>query len=439
MNRQEALDQLVSWLREISTDFSLEESSLNSTTVFVAKMYTDNNRYSIVCRLDEDGAPFYLGCQATSRKERPGEEWKRGNDLPDGPFSEKTWKTIVNAILKYETQELQAKPPMDKSRAIMSQIDTDTELRDDDALFLGKYNIVSIAEGVVYDTIGKNPGASSRRIFKEILSPKEIDMKQIPVITRSRFKKLIEDGVAKGHLRARGHRKYKLYPVQEWLVSMPLAKDSWWMDAPTLYLGDDAKGKRGPFKIFHFDTGRRSGKSLMAREMILRQVEMLSSQLAAGELVRGPSISKAMEGDTVVGIVIDGRPSITNIIHILPNRRLRDDAQKAMLKDLHDCGFDPQSRGEAIVVGSVHIHYVAATDREWYAGRRFENPALVCIEDAGDFDPNGLMIATDPPPTRIVILGDTPEGQLLHLLGRPDAISMKFPAPSVNQLLLPSL
>jgi len=58
MNRQETLDQLVSWLREISTDFSLEESSLNSTTVFVAKMYTDNNRYSIVCRLDEDGEPF---------------------------------------------------------------------------------------------------------------------------------------------------------------------------------------------------------------------------------------------------------------------------------------------------------------------------------------------------------------------------------------------
>jgi hypothetical protein len=26
--------------------------------VFVAKMYTDNNRYSIVCRLDEDGEPF---------------------------------------------------------------------------------------------------------------------------------------------------------------------------------------------------------------------------------------------------------------------------------------------------------------------------------------------------------------------------------------------
>jgi hypothetical protein len=343
----------------------------------------------------------------------------------------------VNAILKYETQELQAKPPMDKSRAIMSQIDTDTELRDDDALFLGKYNIVSIAEGVVYDTIGKNPGASSRRIFKEILSPKEIDMKQIPVITRSRFKKLIEDGVAKGHIRARGHRRYELFPVQKWLVSMPFAGDKWEQSC-SIYADEWIReGKRGPFKIFHFDTGRRSGKSLMVREMILRQVETLSKELAAGDLVT-PSMSKAVQGDVVVGIIMEPRQTIANIIHVSPYRSLRDDFKKAITKDLHDCGFEPKAMGDVIMVGGIHIHLVAATDKEWYVGKRLENVALVCIEDA-EFEMRGLVIAATPPPTRIVIVGDVMSDDFKRLMDRPDAISMKFPAPSVNQLLLPNL
>lgn len=44
----------------------------------------------------------YLGCIAVSRKERAGENWKRGNDLPDGPCTEKTWSEILQAIVKYE-------------------------------------------------------------------------------------------------------------------------------------------------------------------------------------------------------------------------------------------------------------------------------------------------------------------------------------------------
>lgn len=359
MNRQEALDQFVSWLREVATDFSFVEVEEDGPddTYFAAGFFTDTNHYRIDCHYRKD----FLGCTAEGRKPRAGEKHARGNNLPHGPVSQKTWNSIVNAILKYETQDLQARPPRDLSKALS------------------------------------------------------------------------------GNAHDKNCRKYKLFPVQKWLVSMPFAGDKWEKSC-SIYADEWIhRGKRGPFKIFHFDTGRRSGKSLMAREMILKQMEILANNLAAGDLVSLSEDGTLKKDGAVIGMILDNRAAIANIIHVLPDRRLRDDAQKAMLKDLHDCGFDPHSRGEVTVIGSVHIHYVAATDREWYAGRRYENPVLVCIEDSGYFNPDGLMIATNQPPTRIVILGDQPEGQLLHLLDRPDAISMKFPAPAVNQLLIPNL
>ena len=67
--------------------------------------YTDDYRYMIVAidRVNDNG---YLGCQVSSRKPRAGEDWTRGNDLPDGPFNKNTWDTIVNAILNYEIVKL---------------------------------------------------------------------------------------------------------------------------------------------------------------------------------------------------------------------------------------------------------------------------------------------------------------------------------------------
>ena len=44
----------------------------------------------------------YLGATATSRIARPGEDWLRGNDLPDGPFGRDTLNKILAAILGYE-------------------------------------------------------------------------------------------------------------------------------------------------------------------------------------------------------------------------------------------------------------------------------------------------------------------------------------------------
>lgn len=67
--------------------------------------YTEDNMYSITAidREEDDG---YLACGVTCRKPRAGEGYNRGNDLPDGPFTEETWNTIVYAIVNYELVKL---------------------------------------------------------------------------------------------------------------------------------------------------------------------------------------------------------------------------------------------------------------------------------------------------------------------------------------------
>ena len=49
----------------------------------------------------------YLGCGVTSRKNRVGEDWVRGSDLPDGGYSKETFDMIIRAIVRYELQLLQ--------------------------------------------------------------------------------------------------------------------------------------------------------------------------------------------------------------------------------------------------------------------------------------------------------------------------------------------
>jgi len=68
-------------------------------------IYTNENKYQIVAtiRPNDDG---YLGCQASTRKKRPGESWHRGNDLPDGVFSKETWNNIMMGIIRYELVSL---------------------------------------------------------------------------------------------------------------------------------------------------------------------------------------------------------------------------------------------------------------------------------------------------------------------------------------------
>ena len=70
--------------------------------------FTDNFRYRVVAidRKGKEGERDYLGCQVTARKRRAGESWERGNDLPDGDLTKKTWNTIVRSIVCYELVRL---------------------------------------------------------------------------------------------------------------------------------------------------------------------------------------------------------------------------------------------------------------------------------------------------------------------------------------------
>ena len=79
--------------------------------MFCVTLFTQRHLYWISARPPvpsdttnaDDG---YLGCIAQARKPLAGEDWTRGNDLPDGPYSEATWNEIVHGILGYELVRL---------------------------------------------------------------------------------------------------------------------------------------------------------------------------------------------------------------------------------------------------------------------------------------------------------------------------------------------
>lgn len=75
---------------------------------FRFNIYTETHRYRIsaIDRSEDDG---YLGCTASVRKPRAGEDWNRGNDLADGPFNKKTWEKIKGDIIAYELVKLAPK------------------------------------------------------------------------------------------------------------------------------------------------------------------------------------------------------------------------------------------------------------------------------------------------------------------------------------------
>lgn len=68
-------------------------------------LYTNAHKYMIVA-IDRENDKGYLGCQVSTRKQRAGEDWFRGNDLADGPFNKDTWNNILNSIIRYEIVKL---------------------------------------------------------------------------------------------------------------------------------------------------------------------------------------------------------------------------------------------------------------------------------------------------------------------------------------------
>ncbi len=107
------MEKLNQWIDQLifpgkSKNFIQELEDLSIPMIEVYRkfcFYTENHTYFIIAkdRAKEDG---YLGCQVQCRKPRPGEDWLRGNDLPDGKFTKATWDIIEKAILNYELVKL---------------------------------------------------------------------------------------------------------------------------------------------------------------------------------------------------------------------------------------------------------------------------------------------------------------------------------------------
>jgi len=102
------IEELKKWLASIIypgnlQDFVMLQEIQNdeNTKTLKSTFYTENHQYFIVGvdKINEDG---YLGCQVTCRKTRAGEDWFRGNDLPDGKFNKQTWDLILQSIICYE-------------------------------------------------------------------------------------------------------------------------------------------------------------------------------------------------------------------------------------------------------------------------------------------------------------------------------------------------
>ena len=94
--------ELGKWIDEICRygglrDFVMIQHFNRDDKRISLNLYTEDYVYNISAReFDDNGG--YLGCIASTRKPRAGEDWTRGSDLPDGKYSEKTWNEIVKRV-----------------------------------------------------------------------------------------------------------------------------------------------------------------------------------------------------------------------------------------------------------------------------------------------------------------------------------------------------
>ena len=98
------LESLVRWGGDVQ-QVSIPESELVDDGLERFYIYTRENSYSLYVkypRIGDANDVGYLGCIASSRTPRAGEDWTRGNDLSDGPLTHETWVRIVQDIVAYE-------------------------------------------------------------------------------------------------------------------------------------------------------------------------------------------------------------------------------------------------------------------------------------------------------------------------------------------------
>lgn len=109
LSLMEMLDQ---WIAELvfpgKTKNFIQEIEGSGDTKEVKRelcFYTEEHQYFINA-IERPAGKSYLGCVVKTRKARAGEDWLRGNDLPDGPFNKETWNRIIYAIVNYELVKL---------------------------------------------------------------------------------------------------------------------------------------------------------------------------------------------------------------------------------------------------------------------------------------------------------------------------------------------
>lgn len=106
--------ELATWLKKI-----VKYGNVDSQILIMRKheskclryrcwLYTNDYRYTFSAHIKfDENEKDYLGGYVETRKPRPGENWHRGNDLPDGEYTEETFNKIVRAIVAYELKSLQ--------------------------------------------------------------------------------------------------------------------------------------------------------------------------------------------------------------------------------------------------------------------------------------------------------------------------------------------
>lgn len=109
-----SISNLKSWISSLryanwDRDVLIEEETETNLRI---QVFTDVHSFQISASEPSDIRPNgYLGCIASCRKPRAGEDWTRGSDLSDGPLSLETWHHILGDIISYEMVKVHRHDP----------------------------------------------------------------------------------------------------------------------------------------------------------------------------------------------------------------------------------------------------------------------------------------------------------------------------------------